>query len=342
MTDEELHQTKMESLPGSNYWEWATAEQQERQRAAQNRNAEESAQPVALAARRSPEPQMKIFWSWQSDTPGRIGRFLVRDALRDAIDRLKQAPDIEEPTAKESREALHLDQDIQGVTGSPDLARTIFDKIDMSEVVVADVTLVGSMTAVTDADSKTTAGKKLINSNVAIELGYALRALTDRKVLLVFNEHYGTHEDLPFDLRHKGGSIVFNLPPDADRKRIDEERKRLADRFVGALKSYLRKAALPAVPFTETPSTFNNAAYFRKGQVLARAGVPGRDQVVFLYRTESLCYLRLIPSSPLASPVPLAILKDAAAGSAAQAWKRRCDRPQRIRGNRVRARIVSS
>lgn len=35
MTDEELHQVKMGSQPGSNYWEFATAEQQERQRKAQ-------------------------------------------------------------------------------------------------------------------------------------------------------------------------------------------------------------------------------------------------------------------------------------------------------------------
>ncbi len=64
----------------------------------------------------------------------------MRDALRDAIEELKQAEDVEEPT----REALHLDQDIQDVTGSPDLVRTIFTKIEASEVVVADVTLTGA------------------------------------------------------------------------------------------------------------------------------------------------------------------------------------------------------
>ena len=64
---------------------------------------------------------MKIFWSWQSDTPGKIGRFLVRDALQEAIEQLKQAPDIEEPTAQANRDALHLDHDMKGVTGSPDL-----------------------------------------------------------------------------------------------------------------------------------------------------------------------------------------------------------------------------
>ena len=117
--------------------------------------------------------EMKIFWSWQSDTPGQIGKYLVRDALKLAINRLKQAEDIDEPT----RDDLHLDQDTQGTTGSPDLVPTIFGKIEKSEVVVADVTIVG----------KTAEDKCLINSNVTIELGYALRACTDARVVLVFN-----------------------------------------------------------------------------------------------------------------------------------------------------------
>lgn len=75
------------------------------------------------------------------------------------------------------------------------MARTIFDKIEGSEVVVADLALVGTNGA----------DKKLINSNVAIELGYALHARTDHNVLFVFNEYYGRHDELPFDLRHKPG-----------------------------------------------------------------------------------------------------------------------------------------
>jgi hypothetical protein len=64
---------------------------------------------------------MKIFWSWQSDTPGRIGRHFVRDALSAAIKQLKETTEIEEPprsrparqctlikTAKEFRAALTL------------------------------------------------------------------------------------------------------------------------------------------------------------------------------------------------------------------------------------------
>jgi hypothetical protein len=39
---------------------------------------------------------MRVFWSWQSDTPGKIGRFLVRDALNDAIEKLRSDNDVEE------------------------------------------------------------------------------------------------------------------------------------------------------------------------------------------------------------------------------------------------------
>lgn len=60
---------------------------------------------------------MKVFWSWQSETPGKIGRHFVRDALLLAIEALKQAPDVEEPTAAATREGLHLDHDRQGVSG---------------------------------------------------------------------------------------------------------------------------------------------------------------------------------------------------------------------------------
>jgi hypothetical protein len=217
---------------------------------------------------------MKVFWSWQSDTPGRIGRFLIRDALKEAITELKSMPEIEEPV----REALHLDHDREGVPGSPELVRTILEKIDASDVVVADVTLVGGCPAAEDEKPK-----KLINSNVAIELGYALHALTFRKVLMVFNAHYGPHEELPFDLRHRGGAIVFQLAPQADRAAIAAEKKILIQRLVAALKLCLTQTAPPpaAEPFPETTHTDGRATYFRPNETLARIGVPGVDEVEF-------------------------------------------------------------
>ena len=145
---------------------------------------------------------MKIFWSWQLDTPGKTGRHFVWDVLADAIAVLKEPSDVEEPSEREARQALHLEDDRKGVEGSPDLAPTIFKKIDRAAVFIADVTLVGERSI--SANSPTEAPpKKLINSNVAIEYGYVLRALTDARVLIIQNVHYGDREELPFDLKHK-------------------------------------------------------------------------------------------------------------------------------------------
>jgi len=38
---------------------------------------------------------MKIFWSWQSDTPETTGRYFVRDALIEAVAQLKIPEDID-------------------------------------------------------------------------------------------------------------------------------------------------------------------------------------------------------------------------------------------------------
>jgi len=70
---------------------------------------------------------MKVFWSWQADIPGKIGRHFVRDAISEAIEPLKTDKDIIETDEREARDALELDQDRQGI---PDLAATIFRKID--------------------------------------------------------------------------------------------------------------------------------------------------------------------------------------------------------------------
>jgi hypothetical protein len=170
---------------------------------------------------------MKIFWSWQSDTPKETGHYLIRDALKDAIKKLRRDDEIEEAV----RENIHLDHDTKDVPYAPRLMDAILEKIRASEVVAADVTIVGKVTVGTpEAEDKC-----LINSNVALELGYALHACCER-VILVFNGHYGTNEDLPFDLRHRAGAIVFKLAPDADEQAIDAQRKNLTDAFLRLLK----------------------------------------------------------------------------------------------------------
>ena len=73
---------------------------------------------------------MKIFWSWQSDTDGKTGRFFVRDALEEAIKQLKQPPDVEEPDERDLHDGIHLDHDRKDISGTPSIAEVIFKKIN--------------------------------------------------------------------------------------------------------------------------------------------------------------------------------------------------------------------
>ena len=165
---------------------------------------------------------LKIFYSWQSDTEPKANRMFIREALKAAIAGL----DLQEAERPE------IDQDTKGVLGSPVVADTIFKKIEAAAVVVADVTLTGS----------TPAGKRLCNSNVAIELGYALGIHGDEVLLKVMNVHYGPPQDLPFDLTHRRWPVQYDLAPDADHSHRKQAGDLLAQELRQILRQYLQAA----------------------------------------------------------------------------------------------------
>jgi hypothetical protein len=103
---------------------------------------------------------MKVFWAWQSDHPRKISRDVIRTALEAAIDELKEIRDVIE-APEESREDLHLDHDTKDLTGSPDVARSILEKIQGCKVFVGDVTPVGK-TADKQANEGILPGRPLI------------------------------------------------------------------------------------------------------------------------------------------------------------------------------------
>ncbi len=204
---------------------------------------------------------MKVFWSWQSDTPGKTGRHFVKVALESAVEELKSGLTLEEPDEREILSDMQVDQDRKGVPGSPDLARTILRKIEGSKVVLADVTPVGFSNA-----PQGEAPKKLMNPNVAIELGYALKHLGDESLLMVLNEHYGSHGDLPFDLRTKAGPIIYRLAPDADIESIKAASRKLKNDLKEALSLCLNReveSMRQSRPFPEKAAIEGDPARFR-------------------------------------------------------------------------------
>src|SRR5690349_4930320 len=124
-----------------------------------------------------------VFYSWQSDLPNATNRGFVEKALEDATKAIRGDQSISiEPV---------IDRDTEGVAGAPDIASTIFAKIATAAVFVADVSIV----------MQSAKGRSSPNPNVLVELGFAFRALSYERVLLVFNTAFGQVEQLPFDLR---------------------------------------------------------------------------------------------------------------------------------------------
>lgn len=115
-----------------------------------------------------------------------------------------------------------VDRDTLAVPGAPDIGATIFEKINTSAAIVADVTIVNGSTG----------GRPTPNPNVLIELGYALKSLGDRRLILVQNVAFGGPEQLPFDLRQKR-VLTYSSPTEAPSR--VEERRRLQSLLRDAL-----------------------------------------------------------------------------------------------------------
>lgn len=172
------------------------------------------------------ETMHTIFYSWQKDCPNNTNRGLIKTALEDAATALTTDLHVEP----------RIDHDTKDTPGSPDITRTILKKIDDATVFVADITIINDPK---DEERPTP------NPNVLIELGYAIKALGEERVILIMNEHFGPVEQLPFDLRARR-TIVYNAAPEDAEK--SPERRRLASTLKDAI-----KAAINTIPTAPPP-----------------------------------------------------------------------------------------
>jgi hypothetical protein len=67
---------------------------------------------------------MKLFWYWQSNVPGNIGRHFVQDALAAASGTLNQLAVVEEASEAETTGAPHIRPPTR-VSDSPHLGRVL-------------------------------------------------------------------------------------------------------------------------------------------------------------------------------------------------------------------------
>lgn len=244
-----------------------------------------------------------VFWSWQSDLSPRETRNLIKDALSSAIDKLS--------ASLEEADRPEIDHDTKGVPGTPEIAATILSKIDKTSIFVADVTPI----------VVSPSGKHVANPNVLIELGYAKKAITPSRMVLVWNTaiHESKPEDLPFDLRHRRGPISFSLAIGAEKAELRKVRAELEDALHGALADIL--AALPpeapvALPWHE--SAAERPAIWRDNSVGLPVNHGGEQPAEVAVDTGPLGFARLLPTKwqmredalrilnhPTQNPIPL-------------------------------------
>lgn len=228
-----------------------------------------------------------VFWSWQSDLDGRVTREVIRFALDAAITML--SADVEEA------DRPSLTSDTQGVAGTPDIVATILRKIDEAAVFVGDVTPI----AVSGS------GKACANPNVLLEMGYANRALTEHRVIQVWNTAFegATLEKLPFDMRGRRGPIAFHLPVGADTAELRRVRGDLAKQLAAALKLSLEQ--LPA-PLPEAvhwqPHFAGEPDLWFDSSIAQTVTNPMHGSQRIRWKPHGTGYARLIPSKWAATP----------------------------------------
>lgn len=137
------------------------------------------------------ETEIKIFYSWQSDLPGNTTRNIIQNSIDDVVKLLRGTV------------SVSADRDTKGEYGSPDIAQTIFSKIDDCDIFIADVSVINKYYSVDDDGNKIDAIKLSPNPNVLLELGYAAGVVSWENIICIINTDYGEPSDLPFDIAHR-------------------------------------------------------------------------------------------------------------------------------------------
>jgi hypothetical protein len=186
-----------------------------------------------------------VFFAWQSDQSKKVNKNFIRKAIDRAIAKLNADLSAEN--------AIRTQSDTEDVPGSPDIAVTIFRRIEESFAFVADVTSVAK-----------TAVRSFPNPNVMIEYGWALAKLTDARVITVFNQAFGNWEsDLPFDMRHKRKPCLYNLPENSSDDERNAALMSLTNQLAVSISVMLkyREVMPPVQPAIPNPEAF---AFARK------------------------------------------------------------------------------
>lgn len=147
----------------------------------------------------------------------KFNRNFIENCLSNAINRINKVIDY----------TLILDKNTIGESGSPDIVNVILNKIDMAIGFVADITPIVCLKE-----------KYLSNSNVMLELGYALSSLSDERVILICNTSKCRLNDLPFDLGLKR-IVSYEYDEESDANKAKNQKEKLENTLYEAIQAII-------------------------------------------------------------------------------------------------------
>ncbi|MEZ4959198.1 MAG: hypothetical protein R2830_05220 [Saprospiraceae bacterium] len=164
-----------------------------------------------------------IFYSWQDNLGHETNRKFIEEILNAVI----------EDFEKELKYKLTLDQATREKPGIPDIVDTILSKIDKTNFFIADITTVCK-------DSKE---RNFPNSNVLIELGYAIKSIGTENIICLFNSAFGELDKLPFDIKQRR-ITTYHLPKKHTPEKNKKEAKKLRETLEYAFQLILKNQSI--------------------------------------------------------------------------------------------------
>jgi hypothetical protein len=181
---------------------------------------------------------IKVFYAWQDDRPGKNNRYLIREAAQEACNQIN---------GDQSNEYnLSFDESTIGVPGMCDIPNEILKKIRSCDIFLADLTFVGK------SETKPEGGRlqSISNPNVIMELGYDVGSKANdesdgfERVIAVMNTAYGPPDEQMFDIKRRH-PIIYNLPEDSNKPKLDHAKTLLIKDLKAALITILQQTVFP-------------------------------------------------------------------------------------------------
>lgn len=206
--------------------------------------------------------ELTIFYSWQSKTLRKKNKNYIDTCIKKAIKQIKRK--------NKYSELFNVDfiiqEGISNVSGSPQVAATIIDRIKNCDIFIADLSITDPLTN----EEITNSIKREVHraDNVLFEYGIAYNAISEFRIIGVSNAEYGSpinsSDDILFDIRPLRYPIDYIYKVDKENF-IDALDKAISLCAIEAIKQRKNKYK-PFISWHEHSSCNYNKSFFYQNE----------------------------------------------------------------------------